>query len=87
MGFPDVSLLEPLADALGLSVISLLHGERMDADGVSDQQVRDALRIVSEEVKKKFRKLLRVVKLCMAGVLGVVLLWRRSGSVIAPLFR
>ena len=39
-GFPDVSLLEPLADALGLSVISLLHGERMDADGVSDQQVR-----------------------------------------------
>lgn len=75
-GFPDVSLLEPLADALGLSVISLLHGERMDADGVSDQQVRDALRIVSEEVKKKFRKLLRVVKLCMAGVLGVVLLWR-----------
>ena len=24
-GFPDVSLLEPLADALGLSVISLLH--------------------------------------------------------------
>lgn len=87
VGFPDVSLLEPLADALGLSVISLLHGERMDADGVSDQQVRDALRIVSEEVKKKFRKLLRVVKLCMAGVLGVVLLWRRSGSVIAPLFR
>ena len=58
VGFPDVSLLEPLADALGLSVISLLHGERMDADGVSDQQVRDALRIVSEEVKKKFRKLL-----------------------------
>lgn len=36
-----MSLLEPLADALGLSVISLLHGERMDADGVSDQQVRE----------------------------------------------
>ena len=26
-GFPDVSLLEPLADALGISVIELLSGE------------------------------------------------------------
>lgn len=28
VGFPDISLLEPLADALGLSVLELLHGER-----------------------------------------------------------
>ena len=27
-GFPDVSLLEPLADALGLSVLELIRGER-----------------------------------------------------------
>ena len=26
-GFPDISLLEPLADALGVSVIELLSGE------------------------------------------------------------
>lgn len=26
-GFPDIALLEPLADALGLTVLSLLHGE------------------------------------------------------------
>ena len=26
-GFPDISLVEPLADALGLSVLELLHGE------------------------------------------------------------
>ena len=26
-GFPDVSLLEPLADALGLTVTELSHGE------------------------------------------------------------
>ena len=27
-GFPDISLLEPLADALGLGVLDLLRGER-----------------------------------------------------------
>lgn len=26
MGFPDISLIEPLADALGLTVLELLHG-------------------------------------------------------------
>ena len=26
-GFPDISLLEPLADALGLGVLDLLRGE------------------------------------------------------------
>lgn len=27
-GFPDISLLEPLADALGLGVLDLLRGEQ-----------------------------------------------------------
>lgn len=31
-GFPDVSLLEPLADALDLGVLDLLRGERTPAD-------------------------------------------------------
>ena len=29
VGYPDLSLLEPLADALGLSVVELLRGERL----------------------------------------------------------
>ena len=31
LSLPDISLLEPLADALGVTVAELLHGERLDA--------------------------------------------------------
>ena len=31
-GFPDVSLLEPLADALGLQVLELLRGEEQETN-------------------------------------------------------
>ena len=52
-GFPDISLLEPLADALGLGVLDLLRGERGTAEVESDGQVRGAVRIVVREANKK----------------------------------
>ncbi len=39
-GFPDVSLLEPLADALGLSVIELLSGEDVRNGNPSSHMAR-----------------------------------------------
>ena len=75
-GFPDVSLLEPLADALDLSVISLLHGEGTDTDAAGEQQVREAVRVVAEELRKHLRRVLRVVKLCLGLCLAVVLVWK-----------
>ena len=42
-GFPDISLLEPLADALGLSVLELLNGERMkQEDGAGRPECGEA---------------------------------------------
>lgn len=29
VGFPDIKLLQPLADALGITIVELMHGERM----------------------------------------------------------
>ena len=75
-GFPDVSLLEPLADALGLSVISLLHGERTDTDAAGEQQVREAIRVVTGEMRKWFHKALRVAQLCLGLFLAAALLWK-----------
>lgn len=51
-GFPDISLLEPLADTLGLGVLDLLRGERGTAEVESDGQVRGAVRIVVREANK-----------------------------------
>ena len=74
-GFPDVSLLEPLADALGLSVIELLHGEEAPVSADSDRQVREAVRIVGDEVKKKLRIIWRVVKICLLAAVLLLFVW------------
>ena len=39
VGFPDVSILEQLADALNISVIELLHGERENINIENDMEV------------------------------------------------
>lgn len=75
-GFPDVSLLEPLADALDLRVLDLLRGERTERGEDSDPQVREVLRIVAEEARKHLHWVLRTVKLCLGLCLAVLLAWR-----------
>ena len=59
-GFPDISLLEPLAEALDLSVPDLLRGERavnLDARTA----VREALEVVRQERRRTRRELLRAI--------------------------
>lgn len=75
-GFPDVGLLEPLADALGLQVLDLLRGEATEETADSDPQVREAVRVVAEELRKHLRRVLRVVKLCVGLCLAAVLVWK-----------
>ncbi len=54
VGFPDVSLLEPLSDALGLTVTALLRGEETQA--VDDGDVRLAVRSIRRAMLRKLRK-------------------------------
>lgn len=75
-GFPDVSLLESLADALNLQVLDLLRGERTEQDDGSDQQVREAVHIVAKEARKHLRRVLWAVKLCLGLCLAALLVWR-----------
>ena len=75
-GFPDISLLEPLADTLGLGVLDLLRGERGTAEVESDGQVRGAVRIVVREANKKLHRILRGAKIFLAICVAVVLFWK-----------
>lgn len=53
-GFPDVKTLEPLADALGVSVLELMRGERISEQAVPTENAKEA---VSEVLKAAaFRK-------------------------------
>ena len=53
-GFPDVSLLEPLADALGLSVLDLLRGEETAAE--PEMTVRRAIALLVRQTREKTRR-------------------------------
>ena len=59
-GFPDVSLLEPLAETLGLQVLDLLRGERTEETDVS-LALHEALDMVRQERRRSRRELLRTV--------------------------
>ena len=57
-GFPDVSLLAPLADALDLSVAGLLRGEEL-APTPAEPQLRDSVALVVRQVKARLRRQIR----------------------------
>jgi len=54
VGFPDVRLLEPLADALGLTVIELMQSQKIE-ESVSAELVSDAVTAIrqQEELSRK----------------------------------
>ena len=65
MGFPDVALLEPLADALGLTVRSLLRGEaeppEVESAGTvsavpEDILLREVIRTLYQQQRGKLRR-------------------------------
>ena len=89
VGFPDLSLLEPLADALGLSVIELLRGEHLPPEQQPTPQTehtaRDVLNSAGEMVQKtarRFRWLLTALAALMV-LAGAVCLWLAARAIPA----
>lgn len=54
-GFPDVGLLEPLANALGLQVLDLLRGEEQE-EAEPEVTVRRALVLLARQAREKTRR-------------------------------
>lgn len=83
VGFPDVSLLEPLADALGLSLGELIRGERLppaqQPSPKAEQEVRAAAIGLGghlRQVLRRTRRLLIVLSVLLACAVAVfLLLW------------
>ena len=78
---PDIALLEPLGEALGLSVVELIHGERT-ASGTGEEEARSALRYSGGVVRERLRTVRKKFAVLLAGwtliaaALGGLLLWR-----------
>lgn len=78
MGFPDISLIEPLADTLGLTIVELLHGQEESPLPNEEQSARQTLQVLRPEVEGKLGRARRwnrllAVLLIVAVVAAVVL--------------
>lgn len=65
VGFPDIKLLEPLAETLHVTVLELMRGERMDSKQVAkdmvDEAITDTLKIANTSWFDKYRFALATV--------------------------
>ena len=55
IGFPDVSLVEPLATSLGITIAELFKGERIDdsIDNEYESLLADVVKVSVNEISKK----------------------------------
>lgn len=91
VGFPDVSLLEPLADALGLSLGELIRGERLPPAQQLSPEAEEEMRAVTiglgghlRRVLRRTRRLLIVLSALLAcAVIVFLLLWLNPTKYIA----
>ena len=71
LNFPDLALLEPLGDLLGLTVSELLSGTR--GEEPKEELLRDSLRLLLGQAGRKLRRWRRLAQACL-GVLLVLAL-------------
>lgn len=76
-GFPDISLIEPLADALKLSVVELLHGEIQNTAPEKELSARDTLQAIEPEIRKSMTRSRKWIVLlaCIVALLIVSIPW------------
>lgn len=73
-GFPDINTLEPLADALGLSVIELIRSERIEKGGVSGEAAEKALSDTIELANIRLDSIEFIATAVAISVIGLILI-------------
>ena len=77
LGFPDIGTIEPLADALGLSVSELMRSQRNAAVDVTDEDasagVINTLHVAKVQRKRMLKRLLITVLLIFAVMIGWII--------------
>lgn len=75
-GFPDVKLLEPLAQALGVSLVELMQGRRQEADTLTMAEADAAVsQALGQSEKAITRRYLRLFRWFLTGGGALSLLW------------
>lgn len=75
-GFPDVKLLEPLAQALGVSLAELMRGKRQETDTFTTAEADAAVsQAMGQSEKTTARRYLRLFRWFLIAVCGLCLLF------------
>lgn len=75
-GFPDVKLLEPLAQALGVSLVELIQGKRQEADTLTVAEADAAVtQALGQSEKAVTRRYLRLFRWFLTAADALSLLW------------
>lgn len=92
-GFPDISLLEPLADALGLTLLELFRGERTpepEPEPEKEKMVRETLRVLHPAIRARLKKarfpliVLSVLLLAAVAALLILIFRPEENHIIIP---
>lgn len=75
-GFPDVKLLEPLAQALGVSLVELMQGRRQEADTLTVAEADAAVSQAMGQLERSTaRRYLRLFRWFLTAADALSLLW------------
>ena len=73
LGFPDIGTLEPLAEALGITVLELMRSERLPEPALPVEEAAEALSsaltAAEQQRKRLIRSLVRNLLIYFAGIL------------------
>lgn len=77
LSFPDISLLEPLADTFDVSVMELLQGKRMPKEEtisveLAQEVLDDSLRISDREIQRKHVISKSIILLCCVSLMLLI---------------
>ncbi|MEY8238469.1 helix-turn-helix domain-containing protein [Lachnospiraceae bacterium 66-29] len=81
IGFPDVSLIEPLATSLGITIAELFKGERIENGDANEYEnlLSDVVKVSKNEISKK-KKISNWIIAITVAVLYLLI------SIITPLY-
>lgn len=71
LSFPDISLLEPLADTFDISVMELLQGKRLP-EVAANEVLDDLLKISDDEIHKKHVISKSIIILCCVSLMLLI---------------
>lgn len=75
-GFPDVKLLEPLAQVLGVSLVELMQGRRQETETLTVAEADAAVSQAMGQLEKTTaRQYLKLFRWCLTAVCGLCLLF------------